>query len=163
MTVRKHRIAAISILAGGLIVLLAWGRSMAIDSGEIKVIRDRFQGAWVAESIQAGRNRKVEGVEAATCSAVFDGKAVKLRGLVGGMDASGTFYIEASHPGWVDLKLDAGWIIGIYEFEGEALKLCLNPFATPERLGVPTLPRPRTIEPGDRRIVYVFRKANERK
>jgi uncharacterized protein (TIGR03067 family) len=162
MSVRNHRIAALSILAGGVIVLFAWGRSMAVDSGEVRVVRDKFQGAWVAESIGSGVNRKLEGAEAAGCSAVFDGKAVRFRGMVGGIDASGTFYIEATHPNWVDFKLDAGWIVGIFEFDGDRLKLCLNPFATPERLGVPTIPRPRAFEPGERRIVYVFRRSDGR-
>ena len=160
MNIRKHRIAAVSILAGGVILLFAWGRSMAVDSGEVRVVRGKFQGHWVAESIRAGVNRTIEGSEAAGCSADFDGKAVTLRGLVDGIHASGTFYIEASHPNWVDFKLDAGWIIGIFAFEGDTLKLCVNPFATPERLGVPTLPRPRAFEPGERRIVYVFRKSD---
>ena len=77
--------------------------------------------------------------------------------MVGHIDASGTFYIEAAHPGWIDFKLDAGWIVGLYQFDGETLKLCLNPFAPPERLGVPTLPRPKGFYSGDVRHVYVFR------
>ena len=58
-----------------------------------------------------------------------------LRGLVGGIDAQGTFYIESSHPNWIDFKLDAGWIVGIFTFEGDTLKLCVNPFGPPEQLG----------------------------
>jgi uncharacterized protein (TIGR03067 family) len=158
MSVRKHRIAALSILVSGVIVLLAWGRSMAIDSGEILMVREKFQGPWVASSIKAGVLREVKGDEAEACSVVFDGKAATFRGMVGNIDASGTFYIESSHPGWIDLKLDAGWIVGIYQIEGETLKLCLNPFAGPERLGIPTLSRPRDFDPGERRHVYVFRK-----
>jgi hypothetical protein len=159
MSVRKHRIAAVSILAGGILVLFAWGRSMAVDSGEVRVVRGQFQGAWVASSIQLGEQTRLEGAGAGGCSVVFDGKAVAFKGLVGDIDASGSIYIESSHPNWVDFKLDAGWIVGIFEFEGDTLKLCLNPFAPPERLGVPTLPRPRAFDPGERRLVYVFRKA----
>ena len=159
MNVRNHRVAAISILAAGVVVLLAWGRSMAIDSGEVRGVREKFQGTWVATSIRAGVQPAADGARAERCSVVFDGKSVALKGTVGNIDASGTFYIEAAHPNWIDLKLDAGWIVGVFEFEGENLKLCLNPFAQPERLGVPTLARPRTFDPGDRRHVYVFRRA----
>jgi uncharacterized protein (TIGR03067 family) len=161
MSVRRHRIVAVSILAGGVIVLLAWGRTMAVDSGEVRVAREKFQGTWVASSIKAGVLRPLEGSEAEACSVTFDGKSVAFRGMVDNINASGTFYIEAAHPAWVDFKLDAGWIVGVYQFDGETLKLCLNPFAAPERLGVPTLPRPRDFDPGERRHLYVFRRASK--
>ncbi len=156
MSVRNHRIAAVSILAGGIIVLFAWGRSMAVDSSEVRVVREKFQGVWVASSVKAGVLPSMEGARAESCSVVFDGKMVAFHGMVDDIDASGTFYIETSHPNWVDFKLDAGWIVGIFKFEGDTLTLCLNPFAPPERLGVPTLPRPKTIASGERRHVYVF-------
>jgi hypothetical protein len=159
MGVRKHRVAALTILAVGVVGLLGWGRSMALESGEVRAAREKFRGRWVASSLLAGEHRKAEGAEAGRCSVVFDGKSVAFRGMVGGIDASGTFYIEDAHPGWVDFKLDEGWIVGLYAFEGESLKLCLNPFAPPERLGVPTLPRPKGFYSGDVRHIYVFRKA----
>ena len=159
MSVRNHRIAAVSILAAGVVVLLAWGRSMAIDSSEVKAVRDQFQGEWVASLVQAGEHRKVEGKAAGGCRASFDGKSVVFHNLVGGVDARGTYYIESSKPGQVDFKLDEGWIIGIYEVGGDTLKLCLNPFAPPEKLGVPTLPRPGHRDSGEHRLVYVFRRA----
>jgi uncharacterized protein (TIGR03067 family) len=162
MNVRNHRIAAVASLTVGILGLFAWGRSMAVDTGQIRVDREKFQGRWVASSIRAGVQRELIGAEAGACSVVFDDKTVAFRGMVGAVDASGTFYIEAPHPGWIDLKLDAGWIIGIYQFEGDTLKLCLNPFAGPERLGIPTLARPREFDPGDRRHVYVFRRMDGR-
>ena len=158
MNVRNHRIAAGSLLLAEVVVLLAWGRSMAVDSPEIADVRARFQGEWVASSIQAGAHRKVVGERASGCSVVFDGKQVILRRLVDNIDAKGTFYIESSRPGQIDLKLDAGWIIGLYQFEGDHLELCLNPFSGPERLGVPTLPRPRSFDSGESRHVYEFRR-----
>lgn len=159
MSVRGHRVAAVSILACGIIVVFAWGRSMAVDSGDVRAVREKFQGAWVSSSIKAGAQPEIVGARAQACSAIFDGKRVTFHGMVDDIDASGTYYIEASHPNWVDFKLDAGWIIGLFEVEGDTLKLCLNPFAMPERLGVPTLARPRSFDPGDRRHVYVFRRS----
>ena len=64
MSVRNHRIAAVSILAAGVVVLLAWGRSMAVDSGEIQADRNQLQGAWVASLIEAGENGRLEGIAA---------------------------------------------------------------------------------------------------
>ena len=160
MDARKHRRAALAVLAVGLCVLVTWGRSMALETAEIRTIRGQLSGHWVATSIDLSPGRKAEGSEAAKCSAEFDGKAVKLRGLVGGIDAVGTFYIEGSHPMWIDLKLDEGWIVGVYSLEGDRLLLCLNPFAPPERLGVPTLGRPREFAPGHGRAVYTFRRAS---
>ena len=159
MSVRNHRIVAASILVCGIVGLTAWGRSMAVDSGEIQTVRARFQGAWAASFLKSGVLPERRGTQAEHCIAVFDGKAVRLQGLVGDIDAIGTFYIEAAHPGWIDLKLDAGWIVGLYRFQGENLELCLNPFAPPERLGIPTLPRPRQFDAGEHRNLYVFRRA----
>ena len=160
MNVRKHRIAAVTILVGEILGLVAWGRSMAHESAGVRAVRDRIDGHWLASAIEVGGFGQVEGARAAACSAVFDGKTVAFRDLVGGINARGTYYIESSHPGWIDLKLDAGWIVGRYQLEGDTLTLCLNPFAPPEQLGVPTLPRPRRIDPSGRRFVYVFQRGS---
>lgn len=161
MSVRSHRIVAISILATSVVVLLTWGRSMGIDGDEVKAVRDQLQGQWVATLVQAGENRKVEGPAASDCRVDFDGKLVTFHHLIDGIDATGTFTLERDvKKAWVDFKLDAGWIIGLYEIQGDNLKLCLNPFALPERLGVPTRPRPRRINAGDERHLYVFRKVS---
>jgi hypothetical protein len=157
MNVRYHRIAAVTILLAGVVVLLAWGRSMAIDSDEIRVDRDKLQGKWVATFVQTEDNLKLEGDSAGVCQAEFDGKNVIFHHLINGIDARGTVYLEK--PNRVDFRLDAGWIIGIYEFDGETLKLSLNPFASTERLGVPTRPRPRQLKPGETHHFYVFRRA----
>ena len=159
MSVRKHRIAAVTLLVGEVIGLVAWGQSMAYESTEVRAVRDRFRGAWVASSIEVGELGQVKRSKLEGCSVVFDGKAVAFRGLVGGIDAKGTFYVEASHPNWVDFKLDAGWIVGIFAFENDTLKVCVNPFGPPERLGVPTIPRPRRFDPTGHRFVYVFRRS----
>ena len=158
MSVRNHRIAAVSILAAGLVVLLAWGRSMAVDSDEVRAVRDQFRGAWVASLVQAGPNRKVEGKAAEGCRVEFEGNAVVFRGMVDDVEARGTFYLDPSLDGRVDFKLDAGWIIGLFEVSGDTLTLCMNPFAPPERLGVPTLARPRKLHSDEHRHLYIFRR-----
>jgi uncharacterized protein (TIGR03067 family) len=160
MSLRNHRIAAISIVAAEIVVLFAWGRSMGNDSADVRAIRDKLQGSWVASLVQAGDHRKAEGPAGSGCRVEFDGKSVVFHGLIGDIDARGTYYIEPSaHPDWVDFKLDAGWIVGIYEVDGDTLKVAMNAFALPERLGVPTQFRPRKLHGGDGRHYYVFRKA----
>ncbi len=159
MNLRNHRIAAVSILVVGTVAVTAWARSVAVDPPEIVAVRERLQGHWVASVVQAGEHRKVEGASAGSCTVKFDGRLVRFRGMVGGIDAEGTYYIEKARPGWVDFKMDAGWIIGIYAFDGDELRLCVNPFSAPERLGVPTLNRPRAFACGEQRHLYTFRKA----
>jgi len=159
MTVRHHQIVAILILIVGLGVVTAWGRSTSIDPADVQAIRERFQGHWVAELAQAGEHRRAEGQAAEECRAEFDGKNVVFHHLIDGIEARGTFYLDRDvKKGWVDFKLDAGWVIGLYEVTGDRLTLCVNAFALPERLGVPTRPRPRKIKAGDDRHLYVFRK-----
>ena len=161
MNLRNHRIAATSIVAAEIVVLLIWGRSMGNDSVDVQAVRNKFQGAWVASLVQAGDHRKVEGLAAEHCRVVFDGKSVVFHGLIDDIDARGTYLIDPSaNPGKVDFKVDAGWIIGVYEVSGDSLKLCVNAFAPPERLGVPTRYRPRKLHPGDDRHYYIFRRAN---
>ncbi len=160
MSLRNHRIAAVSIVAAEIVVLLAWGRSMGNDSADVRATRDKLQGAWVAELVQVGDHRKAEGDAAARCRVEFDGKSVAFRGLIDDIDARGTYYIEpSSHPDWVDFKLDAGWIVGIYAVEGDTLRVSMNAFAMPERLGVPTQYRPRKLKPNEGHHYYVFRRA----
>ena len=162
MSVRNHRIAAVSILAAGVVVLLAWGRSMAVDSDEVRAVRDQFQGTWVASLVQASETRKVEGKAAEGCRVAFEGKSVAFHHLIDDIEAQGTFYLDPALDGRVDFKLDAGWIVGRFELKGDNLTLCLNPFAPPERLGVPTLPRPKELRSDKHRHLYVFRRATTR-
>ncbi len=161
MTVRHHQFAAVSILLAGVVVLLAWGRSMGVDSSAIARDRDRFQGRWVATRIQAGNGLTMEGAKAATCRVEFAGNLAHFVGLIDQPEAEGTCYLEQQGDyNRVDFRLDAGWIIGIYAFEGDRLKLAINPFAPPERLGVPTRPRPRQLKPAEGTIYYEFRRDN---
>ena len=110
--------------------------------------------------MEEGENLKLEGKAAESCQVEFDGNKVVFRELIGGFNARGTFFFERPKAGAkIDFKLDAGWIIGIYEVDGDTLKLCLNAFSLPERLGVPTRYRPRKLKPGEDRHYYVFRRA----
>jgi hypothetical protein len=158
MSVRYHRIVAVSILGAGVLVLLGWGRSMAVESDQIKLDREHFQGKWVATLIQSGENLKLEGSQAELCTAEFHGKDVVFHQLIGVSQGSGPVYLEK--PNRADFKLDAGWITGIYAFDGETLKLALNRLGAPERLGVPTRPRPLQARPGETHDFYVFRRAS---
>jgi uncharacterized protein (TIGR03067 family) len=163
LSVRNHRIAAISILLVGVFLVLALGQSMARDSSEIQAVRDRLQGVWVASLAEEGEHLKLEGKAAEPCQVEFDGDKVVFRELIGGFNARGTYFFERPKAGAkIDFKLDAGWIIGIYEVEGDTLKLCLNAFSLPERLGVPTRPQPKKFQSGNGRHIYVFHKTPKR-
>ncbi len=160
MGVGKHRAAAISALATGVIVLVAWGHSMGQEPDEIRAARDQLRGEWVATRIRAGEDRLAEGPAVSSCRVEFDGKAVAFRGMIEGVDARGAFLIDpASRPRRIDLKMDRGWVVGIYELEGDTLTLCITPIALPERLGVPGRDRPARIRPAEGHHIYEFRRA----
>ncbi len=159
MSVGKHRVVAVSILAVGTLTLLAWGRSMAHDPVGIQSVRDRLRGAWVATKVEAGGKQKAE-VDAAATRVEFAGKEVAFRSLIEGGDAHGTYFVDpAAKPAKIDFKLDAGWVVGVYRLSADELTLCVNPLALPERLGVPTRYRPRQLGAGKDHHRYVFRKA----
>lgn len=160
MSVRNHRIAAVTFLMTGTLILAAWGRSQANDPAKVRAVRDRLDGAWVATSVQAGARGTRSGAEAAGTRVEFDGKTVVFRGLIEGGDARGTYFVDpASSPPRVDFKLDAGWVIGVYELTEDGLTLNVVPLALPERLGVPTRYRPPGVEADKDHNRYVFRRA----
>ncbi len=160
MSVAKHRVAAVLVLATGVGVLMAWGRSLGQETAEIRGIRDHLRGCWVASVVQSTDRVKAEGPEAAVTTIRFDGRSVQIRNRIEGGDATGTFLIDpATKPVKFDLMLDAGWTIGTYRLEGDTLSLTINPLMLPEQLGVPTRGRPTEVGPAKGRFYYVFRKA----
>jgi hypothetical protein len=160
MSVAKHRLAAVSVIVTGVVILVAWGRSQAHETAEIRAIRDRFQGRWVATTIDAGDHRKVEGAMASNCRIEFKGKSVIFQQMIGGFDARGTYLIHPKNESArIDLKLDAGWEIGIYEVGPDRLALALNALALPERLAAPSRGRPTYFQGGGGQHYYVFRRA----
>ncbi|WP_435010104.1 hypothetical protein P12x_001331 [Tundrisphaera lichenicola] len=166
MSLAKHRWAAVSILATGVVILVSWGRSQAHETAEIREYRDQFDGQWVATRIQSGENLKAEGPEVSHCRIEFRGKSVVFRQMIGGIDTQGTYFIQPTRRAGkietgrgIDLRLDAGWAIGVFEIEPNELSFSLNPLALPERLGVPTRRRPTHVRAGEGHDLYVFRRA----
>lgn len=158
MSIGKHRMAAATILAAGVVGLIAWGRSQADETAAIRAVRGQLQGQWVATLIQAGPNRE-EGPSVADCRIEFDGKSVDFRRMVGDVDGHGTYLIGSKGDlGKIDLKLDAGWSIGAFEVADDRLAMAINELALPERLGVPTRGRPQRVEPYQGQVLYVFRR-----
>ena len=163
MSVRNHRIAAITFLVSGSLIVAAWGRSQANDPAPIRAVRDDLRGLWVAESVGSGITNTFTGADAARTRVEFDGKRVRFRGLIGEIDAEGTYFVDPStSPPKVDFKLDEGWIIGVYGREGDVLTLNLVPLALPERLGVPTRYRAGSLRADKHHDRYVFRRATPR-
>jgi len=160
MSVAKHRVAAVLVLATGVAVLMAWGRSLGQETGHIREVRDQLRGTWVASTVQSTDRVKAEGAEAAATTIRFDGRSVEFRNPIEGGESRGTFLIDPeAKPPKFDLMLDSGWSIGAYRLEGDTLAVTINPLALPEQLGVPTRGRPTEVRPGLGRFYYVFRKA----
>lgn len=158
MTLRTHRIAAVSLWMTGLVVLLVWGQSMAVESDAIRRDRDRFAGSWVSTLIQVGTAPKLADASAGVCRAEFVGNQVIFHNLIEQTEAKGTVTLDnQAIVNRIDFKLDAGWILGVYEFDGETLKIAMNPLAPSERLGVTIRPRPREVKPAAGVHYYEFR------
>jgi len=159
MSVREHRIAAVTFLVTGTLIVFAWGRSQANESGEIRAARGRLEGRWIATSVRASARGERSGPDAARTGIDFDGRNVVFRGLIEGGDARGTYLIDPkARPPRVDFKLDAGWVIGVYEATGDRLILNVVPLALPEQLGVPTRYRPRSVGADKDHNRYAFRR-----
>ena len=73
-----------------------------------------------------------------------------------GSEADSDGLLDASEI--LDLKLDAGISIGVFEVSGDRLALAINALALPERLAVPTRGRPQAVRGGEDRHFYVFRR-----
>ena len=160
MSVAKHRLAAVSILAAGVVILVAWGCSEANETAAVRALRDQFRGRWVATLVDAGDRRKLEGAMASGCRIEFEGKSVRFRQMIGGIDARGTYLVQRKNDlARIDLKLDAGWEIGIFEVGPDRLALALNALALPERLAAPSRGRPTYFQGGGGQHLYIFRRA----
>jgi RNA polymerase sigma factor (sigma-70 family) len=137
------------------------------DPGPVPVARDepkkaksdkeRLQGRWPALSLE-GANGKVEGKgsEADRFKLVFDGDDYVFEGAFGTMggDAKGTFKLDPKKtPKEIDLESQQGRMVGIYELDGDTLKLCLNKVGVAER--------PTEFTADETRFVYVFKRAKD--
>lgn len=159
MSVVKHRIVAGTLLLAASLGLVAFGRTMVQDSAEVAAVRHHLEGKWRATRVEVAQTVKLEGVAAAETVAEFSDRQVRFIHLINSPKAEGVYHlIPDGNLGKIDLKLDGGWILGIYRLEGDKLTLCLNAPRLPEQLGVPALGRPEKIHSSGGRFVYAFRK-----
>ncbi len=159
MSVAKHRIAAGTILLGASLGLVAVGRTLVEDSPAVAQVRERLDGKWVATRVALSPTIEMTDANAAATTVEFAGRQVKFTGLIDAGAAEGVFNPDPKPtPAKVDFKLDAGWILGVYQVDGDRLTLAVNALMLPEQLGVPARGRPEGFRPGQGRYVYEFRK-----
>ena len=159
MSVAKHRIAAAAILLGASLSLVAVGRTLSQDSPAAARLREQLDGRWVATRVALATDVARTGDAARATTVEFRGRRIKLAGLIDADAAEGVYNPDPkSEPQKMDMKLDAGWISGIYRLDGDRLMLAVNALTLPEQLGVPARGRPEGFRPGSGRYVYEFRK-----
>jgi RNA polymerase sigma factor (sigma-70 family) len=114
-----------------------------------KTDKERFQGTWVGVSINVkGEEAPAEQVPALRLT--FTGDRMKTHRPL--QDAEEVAYRidPTQRPKTIDFLPSRGAGRGIYEFEGDTLRLCV---ADEDE------PRPADFKPGDRRIVIVLKRA----
>src|SRR5262249_1791169 len=124
----------------------------AATTDDAKPDQELLQGDWHALSIE-GATGKAEGKgsEPDRFALHIEGNTIVFKGIYGmlGGDGKGTFTLDPKpNPKAIDMELDKGKIIGIYELEGGRLTLCVN------KIGVAERPGEFTGNPS--RFVFVF-------
>ncbi len=127
------------------------GQRKKADPGaqaEPKTDKERLQGTWVGVSINA-RGEDVPAEQARAYRITFAGDRVKPKRPLDPAEDYPYRIDPTQKPKTIDfLARRAG--LGIYEFEGDKLRLCL----TDE-----DAPRPTDFKPGERHVVIVLRRA----
>lgn len=115
---------------------------------------DKLQGTWQAISIEGAAGKaEGKGSEADRFKLTIEGKSLDFEGAHGaqGGDGKGSLSLDSSkQPKAIDLTIHQGKAIGIYELEGDTLKLCLNKIGNDQR--------PTEFTANDSRFVFVFKK-----
>jgi RNA polymerase sigma-70 factor (ECF subfamily) len=124
------------------------------DDNPTKSDEEKLQGTWPALSIEgAGGKSEGKGSEADLFKLIITQKNIVFEGALGQNNgaAKGTIKLDATkHPKEMDMEIEQGKLLGIYELDGDTLKICLN------KLGVDE--RPTEFTANDSRYVYVFQR-----
>ena len=150
---------AMMVLSCGLAFASAADPSKSDDG---KKDLERFQGTWAGIHVQhEGETGTIAGTES-PYRFVFKGDKVTILADVEGASPMGTFKLDATKkPKAIDLIFSPAGsdgknqrILGIYAFEGEALKLCYGPDG---------VERPTRFEAkaGSKRIAITFQRIKE--
>jgi RNA polymerase sigma-70 factor (ECF subfamily) len=117
--------------------------------GEPKNDKERLQGAWVGVSINA-KGEDVPAEQARAYRITFAGDRMKPQRPLEAREEDIPYRIDPTQkPKTIDF-LARRAALGIYEFDGDKLRLCL----TDE-----DAPRPTDFKPGERRVVIVLKRA----
>ena len=138
-------------MKGPVLMALAAGLLVAADAPEGDL--GRFQGTWALVSIEAdGELDSPELAEKARLRLVIEGESFTLKGEET-TRVKGTIRLDpAATPKAYDSTYDDGTRLkGIYQLDGDSLKLCIAP---------PGVDRPASFEtkPGDRLTIATYRR-----
>ena len=125
------RLHAVVILGlGCLVAALTIGTAGAQDDAAKKELK-KLEGTWATVSIEAAGQKVTEEEKIKTRKLTTTGDKYRLK--VGDETVQGTIEINPSKkPKTIDVKPDSGnnkgkTLLGIYELDGDSLKVCLAP------------------------------------
>jgi RNA polymerase sigma factor (sigma-70 family) len=172
MFVTKLKLASalvLATLAATGVGLTAWGSSASPRAEAPKVVLgpsvvvaddkpksdlDKLKGTWQAESFEGVAGKaEGKGSEADLFKLTVDGEKFTFEGIfgMGRGPAKGTLKLyPTKSPKTFDMTTPEGKLIGIYELDGDELKICLN------KIGIKDLPTEFTAT--DSRFVIVFKR-----
>ena len=125
---RLHAVVALGL--GCLVAALAIGRAGAQDDAAKKEMK-KLEGTWATVSIEAAGQKVTDEDKIKTRKLTTKGDKYMLK--VGDETVQGTIEINPTKkPKTIDVKPDSGTnkgktLLGIYELDGDGLKICLAP------------------------------------
>jgi uncharacterized protein (TIGR03067 family) len=134
------------LAVAALVFLAAWSLCLADD----KEKKDKLDGTWKMESAERnGQQAPAELVNGFKLT--VDGEKMKLEAE--GREREGTIKIDAGKkPKEIDITLDGRTRKGIYELEGDTLKICHG------RPGEETRPSEFTAKEGSNQMIMILKR-----
>jgi uncharacterized protein (TIGR03067 family) len=150
---------ALSVAAGVLLAVVVAGWLYADEKVDAKSVLKQLEGKWKMDKMEVNGR---ENAQADRMGAVIDGDKITLT-RDGQESGTGKLVLDPSKdPATVDWKwtsgsASGGTSLGIYEFKGDTLTICLN---QARGKGSDVRPRKLTTKPdvGNGSILYVLKK-----